>query len=56
METGGLPLQAWTNFYVIISSAAGGLTGLTFVVIALVADAHAVRLTTDRATGAVRQR
>ncbi len=44
-----LPLESWTNFYVIVGSAAGGLTGLTFVVIALVADAHAVRLTGLRA-------
>jgi hypothetical protein len=44
-----LPLESWTNFYVIIGSAAGGLTGLTFVVIALVADAHTVRLTGLRA-------
>jgi len=40
-----LPLETWTNFYVIVGSSAGGLTGLTFVVIAFVADAHAVRLT-----------
>ena len=44
-----LPLEAWANFYVIVGSSAGGLTGLTFVVIALVADAHAVRLTGLRA-------
>jgi hypothetical protein len=44
-----LPLEAWANYYVIIGSSAGGLTGLTFVVIALVADAHAVRLTGLRA-------
>lgn len=30
-------LEGWYNFYVILGSAAGGLTGLTFVVIALVA-------------------
>jgi hypothetical protein len=39
-----LPLETWANFYVIVGSSAGGLTGLTFVVIAFVADAHAVRL------------
>ncbi len=44
-----LPLEAWDNYYVIVGSSAGGLTGLTFVVIALVADAHAVRLTGLRA-------
>jgi hypothetical protein len=32
-------LTGWENFYVIVGSAAGGLTGLTFVVIALVRDA-----------------
>jgi hypothetical protein len=31
-------LTGWDNFYVIIGSAAGGLTGLTFVVIALIRD------------------
>lgn len=33
-------LSAWGNFYVIIGSSAAALTGLTFVVIALAADAH----------------
>lgn len=32
------PLLEWQNFYVIIGSAAGGLTGLQFVVMALIAD------------------
>lgn len=32
------PLAGWDNFYVIIGSSAGGLTGLTFVVIALIRD------------------
>jgi hypothetical protein len=40
METS--PLAGWDNFYVIIGSSAGGLTGLTFVVIALVRDAERV--------------
>jgi hypothetical protein len=31
-------LEAWQNFYVIVGSAAGALTGLQFVVAALVAD------------------
>jgi len=31
-------LQGWDNFYVILGSAAAGLMGLTFVVIALLAD------------------
>jgi len=37
-------LAGWDNFYVITGGAAGGLTGLTFVVIALAADAHRVKL------------
>jgi len=31
-------MAGWDNFYVITGSSAGGLTGLTFVVIALAAD------------------
>jgi hypothetical protein len=31
-------VAGWDNFYVITGSSAGGLTGLTFVIIALVAD------------------
>jgi hypothetical protein len=42
METS--PLAGWDNFYVIVGSSAGGLTGLTFVVIALVSDANRVRM------------
>jgi hypothetical protein len=37
-------LADWNNFYVITGSAAAGLTGLTFVVIALAADAKRVSL------------
>jgi hypothetical protein len=33
-------LADWNSFYVIIGSSAAGLTGLTFVVIALAADTH----------------
>jgi hypothetical protein len=33
-------LSEWENFYVIVGSAAAGLTGLTFVVITLAADAN----------------
>jgi len=33
-------LEAWTNFYVIVGSSAGALTGLQFVVVALIADTH----------------
>jgi EamA domain-containing membrane protein RarD len=35
-------LADWNNFYVITGSAAAGLTGLTFVVIALAADTKRV--------------
>jgi hypothetical protein len=35
-----LPLEAWQNFYVIVGSSAGALTGLTFIVITLAADAE----------------
>jgi hypothetical protein len=35
-------LSGWDNFFVITGGAAGGLTGLTFVVITLAADAHRV--------------
>jgi hypothetical protein len=34
------PLANWENFYVIIGSSAGALTGLQFVVIALIADSR----------------
>jgi len=33
-------LEGWDNFYVILGSAAGGLIGLTFVVIALLSEAR----------------
>jgi hypothetical protein len=36
------PLADWANFYVIMGSCAGGLTGLTFVVIALAGEARRV--------------
>jgi hypothetical protein len=36
------PLGDWANFYVITGSSAGGLIGLTFVVIALAAEARRV--------------
>jgi len=32
------PIAAWQNFYVIVGSSAAALTGLQFVVMALVAD------------------
>ncbi len=34
------PLAGWESFYVIVGSSAGALTGLQFVVIALVAEAR----------------
>ena len=37
------PLTSWTNFYVIIGSAAAALTGLMFVVITLIAGAQVPR-------------
>lgn len=42
MEEAALSLLArWENFYVIVGSSAGALTGLQFVVIALIAEAEA---------------
>jgi hypothetical protein len=35
---GASPLAGWENFYVIVGSSAGGLTGITFVVVALIRD------------------
>jgi hypothetical protein len=32
------PLAGWENFYIIVGSSAGGLTGITFVVVALIRD------------------
>ena len=37
-------IEGWDNFYVIVGSSAAGLTGLTFVVIALASDRHVVKL------------
>ena len=42
-------LAEWDNFYVITGSSAAGLTGLTFVVIALSADAKRVNVSGLRA-------
>jgi hypothetical protein len=36
-------LADWANFYVIVGSSAGALTGLQFVVIALITEAEAAR-------------
>lgn len=41
MAIGETALSAWQNFYVIVGSSAGALTGLQFVVIALIAEARA---------------
>src|SRR6266550_3049938 len=40
-EAGLLPLERWESFYVIVGSSAGALTGLQFVVIALIAEEEA---------------
>ncbi len=40
-QTAALPLASWQNFYVIVGSAAGALTGLQFVVLTLIAQARA---------------
>jgi hypothetical protein len=40
-----LSLDAWDNFYVIVGSSAGALTGLTFIVITLAADADNIAST-----------
>jgi hypothetical protein len=40
-ESARVPLAAWESFYVIVGSSAGALTGLQFVVIALIADSKA---------------
>src|SRR4051812_14662124 len=40
-EAAHLPLTQWENFYVIVGSSAGALTGLQFVVMTLIADAQA---------------
>jgi len=37
-EPGASPLAAWESFYVIVGSSAAALTGLMFVVMALIAD------------------
>jgi hypothetical protein len=39
-EAAGSPLAAWEAFYVIVGSSAAVLTGLQFVVIALIADSQ----------------
>lgn len=46
-EAATSPLARWENFYVIVGSSAGALTGLQFVVIALIAEAQAARSMTE---------
>jgi hypothetical protein len=46
-----LPLGAWENFYVIVGSSAGALTGLTFIVITIAADASLPVSPTSRLMG-----
>jgi hypothetical protein len=43
----GTSLSAWESFYVIVGSSAGALTGLQFVVMALVADQRRVSASSD---------
>jgi hypothetical protein len=40
-ENAMTPLAEWDNFYVIVGSSAGALTGLMFVVVTLIADRRA---------------
>src|SRR5260221_7296025 len=42
-----LPLTAWENFYIIVGSSAGALTGLLFVAVTLVAQVQ-LRIGDDR--------
>jgi hypothetical protein len=42
-------IKGWENFYVIAGTSAAGLTGLTFVVIALASEANMMRLSGLRA-------
>jgi hypothetical protein len=42
-EIATLPLSPWENFYVIVGSSAAALTGLQFVVMALVAEAQRIQ-------------
>jgi len=41
------PLAAWESYYVIVGSSAAALTGLMFVVVALIADQQAARSTNE---------
>ena len=44
LHEAALPLAEWEGFYVIVGTSAAALTGLMFVVIAVVADAGRRRL------------
>ncbi|HEY2591883.1 MAG TPA: hypothetical protein VGI35_09855 [Steroidobacteraceae bacterium] len=46
-----LPLADWSNFYVIIGTSAGALTGLTFVVITISGDPVRAESAATRLTG-----
>ena len=46
-----LSLGEWQNFYVLVGSSAGALTGLTFIVITVAADAGGIRTATARLAG-----
>jgi uncharacterized membrane protein YdcZ (DUF606 family) len=45
------PLARWENFYVIVGSSAGALTGLQFVVMALIAESQRASMLEIRAFG-----
>ncbi|HUN76042.1 MAG TPA: hypothetical protein VMU40_16105 [Steroidobacteraceae bacterium] len=49
--SGALPLGEWQNFYVLLGSSAGALTGLTFIVITVAADSSGFRNAAVRLAG-----
>jgi Mn2+/Fe2+ NRAMP family transporter len=51
MEEVARPLIAWESFYVIVGSSGAALTGLQFVVMALVADGSKLSINRERRTG-----
>jgi len=46
-----LPLNGWENFYVIVGSSAAALTGLTFIVITISAEANIANTPAARLSG-----
>lgn len=50
-SSAALSLGEWQNFYVLVGSSAGALTGLTFIVITVAADAGGIRTATARLAG-----